>query len=400
MFFKYKAIKNDGKPIKGLVEANSQKAAFNTLRSQSLFVTSLNPIGTSFFTNLNVKLKKISFTDIVHFTRQLSTMINAGLSLANSLNILTLQSSNPAFKTVIINILKDVEGGLPFSKALEKYPQHFSNIYISLVRSGEASGKLPDVLDRLAINLEKEREFKQKIKSALIYPIIIIIGMVGVMFIMMTFVIPKLTEIYKSFDAELPLNTLILIFISDIFVKYWWLMIILGIVGFFAFRAWQKTKTGALILDKISLNLPIWGELYKEIVLTEFTRTLGVLVGAGIPIIEALGIVTTSMASATYRNDLSQISQQVEKGLPLGVPMSQNPRFPPLLGQMVTVGEETGKMDETLLKLATFFETESEYGIKNLTAAMEPLIMVILGIGVGFIIISIILPIYNLTQSL
>lgn len=386
--------------MSGIVEANGEKQAVITLRGQGVYVTSLSPLGNSYITRLTTSFKRVSFTDVVHFTRQLATMITAGLSLTTGLNILTLQSANPGFKKIITNILKDVEGGLPFSKALEKYPQYFTFIYISLIRSGEVSGKLPEVLERLAINLEKEREFRQKVTSALIYPVIILIGMVVIMFVMMVLVIPKLTEIYKSFDAVLPLNTRILIATSDFFVKFWWLMIIMMAVGIIAFRAWKKTKTGGLIIDKVMLNLPVWGSLYKQIVLTEFTRTLGVLAGAGIPILEGLTIVSASLASAVYREDLEKIAQQVEKGFPVGVPISQNPHFPPILGQMVTVGEETGKMDETLLKLSGFFEQESEYGIKNLTTAMEPLIMVILGIGVGYMIISIILPIYNLTQKL
>lgn len=400
MFFKYKGKKNSGAPMSGVVEANGEKQAVITLRGQGVYVTSLSPLGNSYITQLTSSFKRVSFTDVVHFTRQLATMITAGLSLTTGLNILTLQSANPGFKKIITNILKDVEGGLPFSKALEKYPQYFTFIYISLIKSGEVSGKLPEVLERLAINLEKEREFRQKVTSALIYPVIILVGMVVIMFIMMVLVIPKLTEIYKSFDAELPLNTRILIATSDFFVKFWWLMIIMMAVGIIAFRAWKKTKTGGLIIDRVMLNLPVWGSLHKQIVLTEFTRTLGVLAGAGIPILEGLQIVSTSIASAVYREDLEKITQQVEKGFPIGVPISQNPHFPPILGQMVTVGEETGKMDETLLKLAGFFEQESEYGIKNLTTAMEPLIMVILGVGVGYMIISIILPIYNLTQKL
>lgn len=400
MFFKYKGKKSTGQVQSGLVEANAEKQAINTLRGQGIYVITLKPVGNSIINQFGTSIKRVSFTDVVHFTRQLATMVNAGLSLTGGLHILTLQASNPAFKKVINDMLKDIEGGLSFSKALEKYPQYFSFIYISLVRSGEVSGKLPEVLERLAINLEKEREFRQKVTSALIYPVIILIGMVVIMFVMMTLVIPKLTEIYTSFDADLPLNTRILIATSNFFVKFWWLMIIIMAVGIVVFRYWKRTRTGAIVIDNIMLSLPVWGNLYKQIVLTEFTRTLGVLVGAGIPILEGLNIVTSSLASAVYREDLEKIKQQVEKGFPVGLPISQNPRFPPILGQMVTVGEETGKMDETLLKLAGFFEQESEYGIKNLTTAMEPLIMVILGVGVGYMIISIILPIYNLTQKL
>lgn len=400
MFFKYKAKNKQGLTITGFIEANNNKQAISLLRSQSVYVLSLRPVGSSIFSEIRLRFNKISFTNIVHFTRQLSTMINAGLSLTSSLKILTLQSSNPAFVNLIKIILKDIESGSSFTRALEKYPQYFSSLYTSLIRTGEVSGQFPQVLERLSENLEKQREFKQKITSAMIYPIIIISGMIVIMFIMMTFVVPKLIDIYKNFDAKLPWNTLLLIAISNLFVKFWWLMIIIAIISIIFFRRWKKTRVGGLLIDNIIFKIPIIGTLYQQITLTELTRTLGILVGTGIPIIEGLNIVSQSVGSPVYRNDLIELTEKVEKGQPIGVQISQNPHFPPIAGQMMTVGEETGKLDETLSKLASYFEIESEYTIKNLTTAMEPLIMIILGLGVGFMIISVILPIYNLTQSL
>lgn len=400
MFFRYKCKnKTKGDIVTGLVEAASDKQAVTLLRSQGFFVISLSAVTPSLFSQLSLRFSRVSFNDIVHFTQQLSTMITAGLSLTESLNILKVQTTNAAFSKIISEILKEVEGGASFSQALEKYPQYFSQIYVSLLKAGEASGKLQTVLERLASNMEKQREFRSKTRGALVYPVIILIAMVVVIFIMMTFVVPKLTDLYKDFGTELPPTTKLLMFISSFFVHFWWLLIILIWGGIILFRAWKKTPIGARMLDHFLFQLPIWGNLKKQIVLTEFTRTLAILASAGIPILESLEIVGGAVNSVVYQDDLKEVAKQVEKGFPLGLPISQNPRFPPILGQMVTVGEETGKLDETLNKLSNFFEAESEQGIKTLTTAMEPLIMVVLGVGVGFVVISILMPIYNLTSQ-
>ena len=400
MFFRYKCKnKTKGDIVTGLVEAASDKQAVTLLRSQGFFIISLSAVTPSLFSQLSLRFSRVSFNDIVHFTQQLSTMITAGLSLTESLNILKVQTSNAAFSKIISEILKEVEGGASFSQSLEKYPQYFSQIYISLLKAGEASGKLQTVLERLASNMEKQREFRSKTRGALVYPVIILIAMVVVIFIMMTFVVPKLTDLYKDFGTELPPTTKLLMFVSSFFVHFWWLLIILIWGGIILFRVWKKTPIGARMLDHFLYQLPIWGNLKKQIVLTEFTRTLAILVSAGIPILESLEIIGGAVNSVVYQDDLKEIAKQVEKGFPLGLPISQNPRFPPILGQMITVGEETGKLDETLNKLSNFFEAESEQGIKTLTTAMEPLIMVVLGVGVGFVVISILMPIYNLTSQ-
>lgn len=400
MLFKYKGRKAEGTILSGSIEAGNEKQAIDIIHGQGIYVISIQPVGKSFVSEIKLNFKRVSNVDILHFTRQLSTMINAGLSITGALDILMAQTSNSAFKKMISAILKDIEGGLSFSEALIKYPQSFSYIYTSLVKSGEVSGKLPEVLERLALNLEKERDFQQKVKGALIYPVIICIAMVVVLFVMMIFVIPQLTKVYESFEAQLPWNTLLLIGMSNFFVKFWWLLIGFIITFIFFFKSWKKTKAGNLIIDRIMLKLPLFGELHQQVILTEFTRTLGLLMAAGIPVLDGLDTVTVSLSNAVYRKDLNDITKQVKKGLSLGTLISRNPNFPPILGQMITVGEETGKMDQTLLKLSVFFESESQYRIKNLTAAMEPLIMVLLGIGVGFMIMSIMLPMYNLTQEL
>ncbi len=397
--FSYKGKDGKGARLSGLVEAVSEKLAVSLLRGQGVYVISIEPKGPSLFSKVSLRMSRVSFNDIVIFTQQLSTMISAGLSLTDALNILKLQVANPAFSKVVADILKDIEGGTSFSTALKKYPNSFSDIYISLVRAGEASGQLDAVLDKLSTNMEKQREFRSKTKGALVYPTIILIGMFLVVFIMMTFVVPRLTDLYKDFGTELPLTTKILIGISDFFVRFWWLAILIVWGSISGLRFWKATPIGMRLWDLFMLKLPIWGGLKKKLIMTEFTRTFGVLSAAGIPILESLDIVKDALESINYRDDLEKIARQVEKGSPLGMPISQNPRFPPIVGQMISVGEETGKLDKTLNKLAEFFEAEAEQGIKTLTTAMEPLIMVVLGVVVGFIVISVLMPIYNLTNQ-
>lgn len=398
--FTYKAKDGEGKTITGSVEAGSEKKAATLLRKKGFLVISLSQkkkivaLG-SFLT----KLKRVSFSDVVTFTRQLSTMVGAGLPLPDTLEILKGQFKNPALTKMIKNIADDIEAGGSLSDTLKKYPQHFSAIYISLIEAGEASGKISDVLERLSDNLEKQRSFKGRMKGAMIYPTIIAVGMGIVVFIMMSFVVPKLTSLYKEFNIVLPLPTRILIFVSSIFASFWWLILALVIGGFFLFGVWKKTPLGRRAWDSLMLALPIFGEINKKLILVEFARTLGILAGAGVPILEALNILSSSIGNAIYTMAIEKIAHGVERGLPLGTLLLADPVFPPVLGQMVVVGEETGKLDETLLNISGYFEQEGDQAVKGLTTAMEPIIMVVLGVGVGFIVLSIILPIYNLTAQ-
>lgn len=400
MFFKYKARDKKGNASVGLVEARNEKEAADLLRKQELFIIDVVSAENRFsLFALNAFLTKVSFGDIVNLTRQLSTMVNAGLVLTEAINILRRQTPNHAMTELLDDVLKEIEAGKSLANALEKHPKYFSKIYVSLVRAGEAGGMLDKVLERLADNLEKEREFRGKIKSAMIYPTIIVIGMIAVVFLMMTVVVPKLLTMYKDFGMNLPLATRILITVSNLFVGYWWLMIISAIGLIFAFSVWKKTPFGKRILDSFALNIPVYGKLKKQIILVEFTRTLGMLVGAGLPILEALHIVSEAIDNVIYQEGIEEAAQKVEKGIPLAVPFSQNPNFPPILGQMVRTGEETGKLDEVLSKLSHYFEVESEQLVTGLTTAIEPIIMVVLGVGVAFLMMAIILPMYQMTNA-
>lgn len=398
--YQYKARGSDGKIVSGLVEAPSEPVAARLLHDKQLFVITLQANGGSAsIAGLLDRFQRVGFTDTVNFTRQLATMVVAGLSLPEALTILRAQTTNKLFAEMMQEVEHQIVGGGTLADSLAKYPAYFPTTYIALVRAGESSGTLDQVLTRLADILESQREFKGKVSGAMIYPVIIMIGMTGVVFVMMTVVVPKLTDLYKDFNIDLPASTKLLMSISGFFVHYWWLMII-TIVGLGAlFSRWKKTPEGELIVDTLVLKIPLFGELQKKIMLVEFTRTLGMLIASGIHILEGLRILKESLGNVVFRNAIGEISKKIEKGFPLGDTFSQYPVFPPIVSQMMKVGEETGKLDDTLTKLSRYFETESEHLVKGLTTAIEPIIMVVLGVGVGFIVISVITPIYNLTSQ-
>jgi len=396
-FYKYKAFSPDGKETTGLVEATSQDQAIKLLKEKQLFVVSLGQTQEKALSSAFTKMKKVSFSDIVNFTRQLSTMVTAGLSIPDALNILKTQSTNTLLQEVLGNIERNIVGGGNLGDALSKYPQYFSTIYISLVRAGEASGQLDKVLAQLADTLEGQREFRNKVVGALIYPAIIVVGMVAVVIIMMIVVMPRLTDLYKDFGIELPWSTQLLISISNFIIYKWWIVIILLVATAYAFRRWKVTEAGEYILDSFILKLPLFGVLQQKLILVEFTRTLSMLIGSGIHILDALRILKGSLGNVLFRNAIEDVAKKVEKGFPLGDMFAAHKEFPPIVSQMVKVGEETGKLDETLLKISKYFQAETEGMVKGLTTAIEPIIMVVLGVGIGFIVISVITPIYNLT---
>ncbi|MBI3396840.1 type II secretion system F family protein [Candidatus Woesebacteria bacterium] len=396
--FSYKAKSIDGKEVKGEVEASTIEAAAKLIKSKGLVVISIKPAGSilDIFGSLR---DRITNDDITTFTRQLATMVNAGLPLTESLLILRAQSKGNMQK-MVAQVLASVEGGESFSAALAKFPKVFTPTYIALVKAGELGGVLDDVLVRLADNMEREQEFKGKVKGVLIYPVIVVVGMVGVMAVMMIFVVPKLLGFYSQFNAQLPLPTKILIGLSDFSVKAWPLILLGLIVLIMLFINYRKTEVGKKQIDTLIFKLPIIGPLQQQIMLTELTRTLSMMVGAGVSILEGLNITSEVMGNAVLADALEDSAKQVEKGFPIAYSFARHPEaFPYILSQMVAVGEETGKMEEVLKKVSHIFEIESDQKVKALTTAVEPIIMVILGIGVGFLVIAVILPIYNLTSS-
>ncbi|MEK7168449.1 MAG: type II secretion system F family protein [Patescibacteria group bacterium] len=397
--FIYKAKDKSGKLVSGEVEATDESNAAKLVRGKGLLVFSIKPVFENPIVFLRNLKNRITQADVATFTRQFATMVNAGLPITESLTILKSQAKGSMGK-VVSQILADIEGGESVSKAFMKHPTVFSPTCIALVKSGEVGGVLDTVLVRLADDMEKQQEFKGKVKGALIYPSIIVIGMIVVAFIMMIFVVPRLTSLYDEFDAELPLPTRILMGISDAVINFWPITLAAVVGGFFALKSYKKTPAGKLKLDELQFKIPIIGELQKQVILTELTSTLALMTGAGVSILEGLNITSEVVGNAVIGNALKDVSMQVEKGFPVSFAFAKHPdAFPFILSQMVAVGEETGKMEEVLSKVSHVFATESDQKVKGLTSAIEPIVMVILGLGVGFLVIAIILPIYNLTSQ-
>ena len=385
---------------KGNIEADSVSAVVEHLRNRNYFPIEVKEKKSAGqITVFNSIFDRITFTDIVDFTRQIAIMLNAGLTLVDSLEILKKQVTKESLKKIIISIDGEIKGGNSFSDALKKHSQYFSNLYISLVKSGEASGKLGDITLKLADNLEKEREFKGKLKGALIYPVIVVVGMLGVMFVMVTFVVPKLLNLYKDFNIELPVTTQILIVISG-FTSKFWPLIIGGIFGLVTlFKQYMRTRNGKLSVDAFMLKLPYLGSVLKMSLLVDSTRTLSILINSGVSILDGLAIIIETSENFVYQNAFAEIKKKIERGQSLGASLDEEGIFPPIFVQMTMVGEKTGHLDDTLLRLSKYFEMESELATKALTTLIEPAILVFLGLGVGFLVISVITPIYNLTSS-
>lgn len=398
MEFNYRAKDLQGAEHLGSVESPDVHFAASILRKKGLIIISLNPKTPPIDKFFGRFFNKVNFSELVIMTRQLATMVSSGLVLSEAIDILEEQQNNKILKKALGDISQDVKGGLTLAQALGKYPNIFSRLYINLVKSGEASGKLDTVLLQMADGLEKDREFRAKIKGAMIYPVVVLVMMAAVMVIMMVFVIPKMITLYSQSTIDLPLPTKILIWVSGAFTTYWWAGLIILIGLFIGFNKWKKTPKGNLVISAVILKIPIVGVITTNVTLTNFNRTFGLLTSAGIPLLDSIGIISDLTDNLIFKNALKDAYKGVEKGLPFSSLLSANV-FPKIVSQMVKVGEETGKVDEIFFKLADYFESESDHLIKNLTVAIEPIVLVILGIGVAFLVISIILPIYKLTTS-
>lgn len=398
MEFTYKAKDNLGQNHTGIVQSPDTHSATSILRKKGLIVISLKSSSPESNTFLSRLLNRVSFTELVIITRQLATMVSSGLVLSDAIDILAEQQVNKTLKKALEEISQNIKGGLTLAQALSKYPNIFPRLYVNLVKSGETSGKLDQVFNQMAEGLEKDREFQARVKGAMIYPTVVLSMMVVVFIIMMVFVIPKLTSLYSQSTLDLPLPTKILIATSNVFTNYWWVVLIILVAIAFSIHRWNKTPEGNYFLGSLFLKTPIVGQIITNVTLTNFNRTFGLLTSAGIPLLESIGIVSDLMDNPVFKKALKESYTGVERGLPFSSLLTSSV-FPRIVGQMIKVGEETGKVDEIFFKLADYFESESDHLVKNLTVAIEPIVLIVLGIGVGFLVISIILPIYKLTTS-
>ncbi len=342
---------------------------------------------------------KVKLQDKVIFSRQFATMINAGVPIVQALNILREQSESKKLSHVISEVAKQVEGGATLANALSGHPEVFNNIYINMVRAGETGGILDDVLDRLATQQEKDAEIISKVRSAMIYPAVITTATVAAFFFLMTVIVPKLASIFADAGASLPIYTKIMLAISGFMVHYWYYLIIGAMVAVVVFVRWYKTPAGHQFVDQFMLRAPIIGPILVKVNVARFARTFGSLMASGISVLDALGATKSALNSSVYRQELEIVAQKVKNGRPMSEQIRASKHFPAIVGQMLAVGEETGKIDEILLKLASFYEREVDTVIAGITSIIEPILILVLGSMVGFIVISVFGPISALSSS-
>ncbi|QQS43571.1 type II secretion system F family protein [Candidatus Roizmanbacteria bacterium] len=400
MLFTYKALQKDGTKISGEMDASSEKEISEYLKKNSYFPIEIKEKKPSSLDNITTLLQQVSFQDVTYMTRQFAIMLDAGLTLIDSIEIIMKQVQKPALKKMLSEIDKSLRDGKTFSQALSKYPRQFSHFYVALVKSGEASGKLDSILEKLAEHLEKQRAFSQKIRNAMIYPVVVISAMFVMMFVMFAFVMPQLLSLYDSFEVELPQSTQIIMAISTFMKNYWPFVLIAIIALIVTLLRLKNTKKGQEIFDRYIFKIPLLGNIVKTSGLVDATRTLSILISSGVPILDGLVIVIDVNSNIVFKQAFQRIKEKVEKGMSVGSAMSNEPIFPESLIQMAIVGEQTGHLDETLLKLSEYYQTESEMAVKGLLTMMEPMILIVLGVSVGFLVMAVITPIFSLTNSL
>lgn len=397
----YKARDAAGKAVRDTMDAATKEELIDKLKKMGCMVTQVAESQPdidmrSFFD----KFKPVRAEDMIMFYVQLSNMISAGISILASLDALGAQIANKKLKECIGSVLRSVESGDSFSHALARYPRMFPKLFVNMTKAGEASGKLDTILVRYANYFEKQEDLKEKIKGALFYPMILLIAGIAVTLFVVTFVIPQFVEIFTKAGIALPTPTLILFKAGTAIKHFWYLIILFFITLVFAIRSYVNTDRGRLNLDRLKLDMPILGPLYRKSSLSRFARTLGTLTASGVPILEALDITKEVIGNEVLSRVIGNVRSAVEKGEKMSELLKISKEFPPDVVQMITVGEETGNLDEMLNKIADFYDMSLEYTIRKLTAVIEPLFLVIMGCLVGFIMASMLLPMFDMVRIL
>ncbi len=399
--FKWSGKDTTGAAKSGEIEAANQAAAVGLLRQQKITLDSISEKkGLSMDITIPGLEAQPSKKDLVIFTRQFATMIDAGLPLVQCLDILGNQQEKNSFKKVILKIKEDVEGGSTFADALSKHPKIFDSLYVNLVAAGEVGGILDTILNRLAAYIEKAEALKSKVKSALVYPSTIVGVAIAVTSILLIFVVPMFQEMFSGSGVALPLPTQILVDISYIITHSIVYVILVVIVAVASFIYFYRTPFGRALIDDLLLKVPIFGPLIKKVAVARFTRTLGTMISSGVPILDALEITARTAGNKTVERDVLVTRTGISEGKTLAEPMSQSKVFPPMVVQMVAVGEATGNMDAMLNKIADFYDQEVDDAVSALTSLLEPALMVFLGVVVGGMVIALYLPIFNMADTL
>jgi type IV pilus assembly protein PilC len=397
--YSYTVLDANGKTLKGKIEADSEQLVLNKLHEQNLHVLGVTR-GKEAAKAVATGKGRVKLKCMVVFSRQFATMINAGISVVRCLDILEAQTKDPVLKPVIGHCKRDVKSGLSLTDAFGKHPNVFSRLFINMVRAAETGGILDQILDRLASFLEKEDEVRGKIKSAMIYPVLVLVFagiMVAALFM---FVLPKFKEIFVSMNVQMPTATKMLFGASSLMRDYWYVLVLGAVGGTIAYRMYAKTDAGKFQIDTIKLKVPVVGELVQKMAISRFSRTFATLIASGVPMMRSLEIVGETAGNVVIAKAVSNARNSIREGQKISSPLQQSGLFPHMVTHMIDIGEETGRLSEMLLKVSDFYDREVDAAVKALTSLIEPCLIVVMGGIVGFIAVSIMAPIFKLVSSI
>ena len=389
-----------GRKLKGEIDAANEAIALNQLKKRNFSIKKLKPKPKDIFDNVSFLKPKVTKKDLVVFTRQFSTMIDAGLPLVQGLTILAEQSENPTFKSILKEITKDVEGGSTLAEAMKKHGKVFDDLFVNLVAAGEVGGILDTILRRLATFIEKAEKLKSQIKGAMTYPAVVVAIAIIVIAVILIFVIPVFEDMFRSFGSALPGPTQLVVNMSR-FMKgnFHWVILGLGALVY-GFKRYRGTQKGRKQTDALFLRLPIFGDLLKKTAVARFTRTLGTMISSGVPILDALEIVAKTSGNVVIEEILYEVRGSIAEGQTIAEPLSENNIFPGMVIQMIAVGEATGALDSMLEKIADFYDDEVDAAVGALTSMLEPLLMLFLGGSIGGLVIAMYLPIFGMAAAM
>jgi type IV pilus assembly protein PilC len=396
--YAYKVRDRSGNLVTGTLVADNERLVLERLREMGYTPLEVGKEKKGLNFEINLKAQKIKLKEVAIFSRQFATMVNSGLPILRALSILSDQVSNKELAKTLVSVRNDVEQGSSLSVAMAKFPKAFNELYIAMVKSGETGGMLDDVLLRLADVLEREVHLRQKIKSAMTYPVAVVALVVLIMSAMLLFVVPQFKNIYTQLGGTLPLPTRVLLMASDAVKKYWYIIIIMAFVFVFLFRRYKKTESGRATLDALKLKVPIFGSLFQKTALSRFSSTAGMLLRSGVPILQALDIVADTVNNKVMSRAVVDVQASVREGESIAKPLSRHAVFPPMVVQMLAVGEETGQVDTMLDKVAKFYDQEVEASVDALTSLIEPLLIAIIGGAVGAAVIALYMPMFNIIK--
>lgn len=396
--FKYVAKDRSGKTVTAVIEAKDRTAAADSLRKKDLIIISLSEETAKATSSLFTKKQKIKMDDLVMFARQLATMVDAGITLVAALDILGEQIENKTFGAVIMVVRNDVETGSSLSAALAKHKEVFSPLFINMVRAGESSGMLDDILDRLSQYLEKTASLQKKVQSAMIYPAVVSTMAIAITLVLLLKVVPVFKDIFSTFGSKLPTPTQILIDMSNALQHNFILIVIIATIAVILFKKYLKTDKGRLQFDAFTLNVPVFGILLRKVAISKFARTLSTLIKSGVPILSALEIVGKTAGNKMIEITVEDVRKNVREGEGIAGPLARSKIFPSMMTRMVSVGEQSGELEKMLSKIADFYDEQVDTAVSGLTSLIEPLIIAFLGIVIGSVVIAMFLPIFKLTS--